>query len=196
MVYGLSILKLHEFEQHAVLATSVTVMIPVEEFSAMDTPVSIVSSVPGRLRLKGELLRRETPRTRLERDLLALYGVTDLRPNPRAGSLVVHYDRVGCTVPEMEARIRHLIGSAVPSPAHSSKKNPSAAGTRRRPGQRSLRMRVNRVSKLGMLTSLAASLAVTQVHPRGWKYWHATTGWLVVACLGVHLLVYRRHLLR
>ncbi|MBK1673514.1 hypothetical protein CKO35_09395 [Ectothiorhodospira shaposhnikovii] len=162
----------------------------------MGTPVSIVSSVPGRLRLKGELLRQETPRTRLERDLLTLDGVTDLRPNPRAGSLIVHYDRAGCTVPEMEARIRHLIGSAVPSPARSSKKPAPDSGNRRRPGQRSLRMRVNRVSKIGMLTSLAASLAVTQVRPRGWKYWHASTGWMFVACLGIHLLVYRRHLLR
>ncbi|MCG5511484.1 HMA2 domain-containing protein [Ectothiorhodospira lacustris] len=162
----------------------------------MGTPISIVSSISGRLRLKGESLRQAVPRERLERELLALDGVTDLRPNPGAGSVVVQYDQAACTMAEMEARISNLIGSASPSPARSIKRPSPVSGAQRRPGQRSLRMRVNRVSKMGMLTSLATSLAVTQLRPRGWKYWHAGTGWMFVACLGVHLLVYRRHLLR
>ncbi|WP_143339640.1 HMA2 domain-containing protein [Ectothiorhodospira magna] len=163
----------------------------------MNTSLHIVASIPGRLRIKGEALRREGTRTRLAQDLSSLDGVTDLRPNPQAGSLVVHYDRTGCTKADMEARIHHLIaqhGSV--SAASGPKSTAPRSGQRRRSGQRSLRMRVNRVSKIGMLVSLAASLAVAELRPRGWKHWHVTTGWGFVACLAVHLLVYRRHLLR
>lgn len=54
-------------------------------------------------------------------------------------------------------------------------------------------MQVNRYAKAGMLGSLSASLALAAT---GQKRLHAVTGGIFVACLGVHLGVHRRSLLR
>jgi hypothetical protein len=59
--------------------------------------------------------------------------------------------------------------------------------------RRSIKRRVNRYAKAGMLGSLATSLALAAA---GQKRWHAVSGGIFVACLGVHLSIYRRSLLR
>lgn len=141
----------------------------------------IVSSLPGRIRLRDPALRQADRLARLSAVLQALAGVQAVEGNVKAGSLVLRYEAAGADVDAMEA--------AVESAA-------DAEFARPRPGlnlQPSTRVRINRYAKRGMLISLAASLALAAA---GRKRWHAATGGVFVAFLAAHLLVHRRHLLR
>ncbi|TVQ74288.1 MAG: hypothetical protein EA372_03055 [Chromatiaceae bacterium] len=128
-----------------------------------------------------------------------------MRGNPRAGSLVVQYDARHTAPADMEKavleRAWHDLEAAEPPSDAARAKGSQATPERRsnlprRKGPRPLRMRVNRVAKVVMLVTLGVSLAVAELRPRGWKHWHATTGWAFVVALAVHLYVYRRHLVR
>ncbi|HRP98130.1 MAG TPA: hypothetical protein PL143_17980, partial [Rhodocyclaceae bacterium] len=56
-----------------------------------------------------------------------------------------------------------------------------------------LRVRVNRVARRGMLVSLAASMLLAAL---GRKRWHTVTGIVFLKFLAMHLWVHRRHLVR
>lgn len=139
----------------------------------------IVSAVAGRIRVRDPGLRSAPRLARLEAGLAGIEGVHAIEANPLAGSIVLHYDPVRVDVAAFEAQVDRAVDAELAAP--------------RPHGNRSLRVKVNRVAKAGMLGSLAASLALAAA---GQKRWHAVSGGLFVACLGVHLGVHRRNVLR
>ena len=139
----------------------------------------IVSALPGRIRIRDRALRDRARLARIEETLVSLKGVHSLQSNPQAGSLVLHFDTSQLAVETLESAVDAAIDAELARP--------------RAPHRRSLKMQVNRGAKLGMLGSLAASLALAAA---GKKRWHAVTGGLFVACLGIHLGVHRRSIPR
>ncbi|MFT3717448.1 HMA2 domain-containing protein [Pseudorhodoferax sp.] len=140
----------------------------------------VVSSLPGRIRIRDKTLRSRARLALVEAELRRVEGVAIIEPNAVAGSIVLHYapDRIDPV--RLENEVDALIDMALAAPQRPA-------------GARSLRMQVNRCAKIGMMGSLATSLALAAA---GNKRWHAATGVVFVACLGVHLGVHRRHLLR
>lgn len=139
----------------------------------------IVSSIPGRIRARDTALRQPERLARLHAALGATAGVLSASANAAAGSLVLHYDAARIPVEDMEAIVEAAVDAELARP-----KNGLPPSTR---------VRINRCAKYGMLGSLGISLALAA---SGQKRWHALSGALFVACLGVHLTVHRRHLLR
>ena len=139
----------------------------------------IVSSVPGRIRIRDRALRNPARLDQLEAALIRIEDITSLQFNPGAGSIVLHFNGADTDVAALEAKIDATVDATLSTPLPNN--------------NRSLKMRVNRYAKAGMLSSLATSLALAAT---GQKRWHAVSGSVFVACLGVHLSVYRRSLLR
>lgn len=138
----------------------------------------IASSSPGRIRTKDPALRGRDCLSRVHKELAPLEGVRELRPNLVAGSIVVFFDHGEVSPAKLEQRIEQALDAALAAP---------------RKARRSIHNRVNRAAKIGMLGSLGASLALAAT---GNKRWHAVTGGVFVACLGVHLGLHRKALLR
>ena len=138
----------------------------------------IASSSPGRIRVKDPALRGRDCLSRVHKELAPLEGVRELRPNLVAGSIVVFFDHGEVSPAKLEQRIEQALDVALAAP---------------RKARRSIHNRVNRAAKIGMLGSLGASLALAAT---GNKRWHAVTGGVFVACLGVHLGLHRKALLR
>jgi len=139
----------------------------------------IVSSLPGRIRVRDRVLRNRVRLERLEAALIKIEGVTSLQSNSGAGSVVLHFDAARADAERLEAAVDTAVDAVLATPLPA--------------GKRSVKMRVNRYAKVGMLTSLTTSLVLAAA---GQKRWHAVTGAIFVACLGVHLGVHRRSLLR
>ncbi|HRD35152.1 MAG TPA: hypothetical protein PLR02_12960 [Rhodocyclaceae bacterium] len=139
----------------------------------------VVSTLPGRVRVRDKALRNPALCARVEAQLRQIEGLAVMQPNPSVGSIVLHFAAGDIDPLELERKIDAIIDAAIATPRPS--------------GARPLRLQVNRVAKLGMLGSLTASLALAA---SGQKRWHAVTGAAFVACLGVHLGVHRRNLLR
>lgn len=139
----------------------------------------IVSSLPGRIRLRDTALRQPDRLERLRAVLAGMDGVLSVEGNAKTGSLLLHYDAASTDTDLIEASVEQAADAEFASP---------------RPAYRpSTRVRLNRYAKRGMLVSLTASLVLAAA---GQKRWHAITGGAFVACLLVHLAVHRRHLMR
>ncbi|ENO95535.1 hypothetical protein C667_18522 [Thauera phenylacetica B4P] len=91
---------------------------------------------------------------------------------------MVFFDHGQVSPAELERRVEQAVDAALAAP---------------RKARRSIHNRLNRAAKIGMLGSLGASLALAAT---GNKRWHAVTGGVFVACLGVHLGLHRKALLR
>ena len=139
----------------------------------------VASSIPGRIRVRDTALRQPDRLARLHAMLQAVDGVHDVESKPATGSVIVHYNAAHFAPEAMETLVEQHVDAELARPR--SKFPPST------------RMRINRAAKAGMLGSLAVSLALAAT---GNKRWHAASGLVFVACLGVHLTVHRRHLLR
>lgn len=141
----------------------------------------IVSSTPGRLRIKDAGLRNAARLEQLTAALAALAefdGMLEFERNPRIGSLTVHFDRKIVAIEKLESTVDLLVDRILRQPAQPGK---------------SRRRQINRYAKIGMLGSLTASLALLAA---GQKRGHAIAGALFVASLSVHLGLHRKHLLR
>lgn len=139
----------------------------------------IVSSLPGRIRLRDPALCQADRLARLRGVLAAIDGVLSVEGNVKAGCLVLHYEATRAAVERMESAVDAAADAEFARPLPRRHATP--------------RVRINRYAKRGMLGSLAASLLLAAA---GRKRWHAATGGLFVACLLVHLTVHRRHLVR
>ena len=106
-------------------------------------------------------------------------GVGAVECKSAAGSVIVHFDPARVELADFERRIDAIVDAALTAPG--------------KPGRHKLRRQANRAAKIGMLGSLGASLALAAT---GNKRWHAVTGGVFVACLGVHLGLHRKALLR
>lgn len=155
--------------------------------TTMDLSTAIVSSIPGRLRLRHPLLRRSAQSIDWSARLGALDGVLSVEANPRTGSLLVHYDVSRCGRAAMEAQITGLgESSSEPEAADTIDDSPS-------PSRRATAREWNRLAKLGMMASFPVSLALAAT---GSKKLHAVTGGVFSLLLLAHLVVHRRHLLK
>lgn len=159
----------------------------------MDTAhhAPIVSSLPGRLRLRDARLRRDALREAVLARLDTLPALRTLRANAAAGSIVVEYDgtRVG------EALMcREVLDAVAPWLATAAAAAAAAPAAVPAPPRRvSRRRQLARANNLGMLASLGGSLALAAA---GAKSAHVATGTVFLGLLGVHLAMHRRSLLR
>lgn len=140
--------------------------------------IHIVSSLPGRIRLRDSSLRQPQRLARLRAELAVLEGVSSVRANAAAGSLVIVY-AAEFDAGRMEAAVAAAAAAAI--------------GARHAPIRvRHARVRSNTNVNRGMLGSLAASLLALAVGKR----WHAVSGGVFLAFLALHLASHRRQLLR
>ena len=152
----------------------------------------LVSSLPGRLRVRHHALRG----TELHQGLLSAFrawpGVIAAEGNLKTGSILLHYDVARVAQVDMEARVLEaaLGFAAGPEPAapEAPPQHPRSVSASRR----ALIRRLNRYSKIGMLGSLALSLAALTASKRV----HAGAGGVFVALMLVHMGVHRHHLLK
>ena len=143
----------------------------------------IVSSVPGRIRVRDKALRDQTKLDQLKKELSKIDAITALQDNVRTGSVLLRFDRKAIELSVIEVNIDSIvdkvIGKASKQQRMLSKKN------------------INRYNKIIMLGSLGASLIALRMARRKPRIrWHRLTGYIFVANLGVHLYIYRKSLLR
>ena len=143
----------------------------------------IISSVPGRIRLRDKILRDPTKLNELKKELSQLAVFTSSQGNVRTGSLLLHFDRNSIELSTIETNIdstvEQIIGKAPKPQVLLSKKN------------------FTRYNKMAMLGSLGASLIALRIERRKSRIrWHQLTGYLFIANLGAHLFFYRKALRR
>lgn len=141
----------------------------------------IVSSLPGRIRIRDKRLRDQTRQHELKKELLQITGITQLQGNVRTGSVVINFDPVAIEITALESKL----DSAVDKVLSESLTPPLLT-----------KKRINRYNKLAMLGSLTASMALAMARRKRWRRLHALTGYLFIANLGVHLYLYRKTLFR
>lgn len=147
----------------------------------MPRPV-IVSHLPGRLRLRDPGLRLPPRNEGLRVECGAWDGVIAVEGNPKAGSLLLHYDVTRIQPEDMEVRVAQRLAVLL---GHDS-----AIGSAAAFGE--ALWSLNRPAKMGMLASLAASLLALSVGKKA----HAVFGALHLAFLTVHLANHRKKLLK
>lgn len=143
----------------------------------------IVSSIPGRIRIRDNKLRDQTILDRLKMELLNISVITTLEDNCRTGSLLVRFNKNSVAMPSIDAQIDAAVDRVIGNPAASqrllSKKN------------------LNRYNKIAMLVLLGTSLSTLNLAGRKRRIrWHRLTAYLFLANLGVHLFTYRKSLFR
>ena len=138
----------------------------------------VVSASPGRIRIRDRALRNPGRLAALEAVLAKREGILETSTNPGAGSLVLHFDPRRISIEALETLVDTTLDRLLATPA---------------PTGNSRRRKINQLAKIGMLGSLATSLALLAT---GQKRGHAVAGALFVAGLGVHLSIYRRSIFR
>jgi copper chaperone CopZ len=138
----------------------------------------IVSTVSGRIRVRSNRLKSERLANNIRRNAEQLVGVSEVRVNPAAGSLVVSYDTRLVDTIDLEDQLEALC-----LPATAAKNGKSSA----------ISKHVNRATKVGMMTTLATSLAYGYL---GNKKAHIRFGTAFVAFAAMHMLRYQSTLVR
>lgn len=140
----------------------------------------IVSSLPGRVRVRDKRLRHKSRLAELKTELSKIAAITALRDDIRTGSIVVNFDADAIDIADLET----LLDSAVDQVLTEPMAPPIT------------KKQLNRYNKIAMMGSLAASLALTAARRKRWRRWHALTGYLFVASVAVHMVIYRKTLFR
>ena len=146
----------------------------------------IVSSIPGRIRVRDNKLRNQTTLDRIKTELLniaAIAAITSLEGDNRTGSLLVRFNKnvvtMSCIEAQIDSAVDRVIGKSSAQQRLLSKRN------------------LNRYNKMAMLLFLGTSLFTLTLAGRKRRIrWHRLTGYLFVANLGVHLFTYRKSLFR
>jgi copper chaperone CopZ len=141
----------------------------------------IVSNVAGRIRVRSRRLKSAEFARSVKADLETYRGVTHVQANPRAGSVAVLFDTDAVNAEKLEKRIEQ---ACMPVPGRASRD--SGSSTR-------LSTTLNRATKIGMMTTLSASLAYAA---KGDKKPHIRFGIGFLAFAGLHMLRYSNRLLR
>ena len=141
----------------------------------------IVSSLPGRIRVRDKRLRDQKRLTELKKELSNIAAISALQDDVRTGSVVVSFDANAIEIATLEKYLdaavdKVLIEPLTPPPIPKKQ--------------------LNRYSKIAMMGSLTASLALTVARKRRWRRWHAFSGYLFVASVAVHMVIYRKTLFR
>jgi len=138
----------------------------------------IVSTVSGRIRVRAPRLKNHRIAEGIRREAAAIPGVTQVRVNAGAGSLVVGYETRAVDTEALEDRLESLCLAPAAKP---------------RPAGRSISRHLNRATKVGMMATLATSLACGYA---GRKKAHIGFGTAFVALAGMHMLRYQATLVR
>lgn len=136
----------------------------------------IVSTLYGRIRIRSKFLKSARACSTAKRCIEEYPGVIEVRANRGAGSLVVRFDEQAVDVGELEERIESICMSA---------SNGQQNGT--------LSRRINRVTKVGMISTLAASVACGFA---GKKKPHIGFGVAFLGFAGAHIYRHSSRLLR
>lgn len=140
----------------------------------------VVSTSPGRLRVRHASLKNPDRLAAAENLLRHELAPLGIEANPRTGSLLLRFDAAAAEPDAAKRTANRALNTLL--------------GTKQRyVPARSLAMRANRIAKFGMLGSLGASLLFAA---QGRKRLHIVTGIVFVGFLAVHMGVFRRHLLR
>lgn len=141
----------------------------------------IVSSLPGRIRVRDQGLRDQQRLTELKQALSKISAISSLQENVRTGSIVVNFDVNAIDIVSLEtmldAAVDRVLNEPLTLPPISKKQ-------------------LNRYNKVAMVGSLAASLALTVARKKHWRRWHALTGYLFVASVAAHMVIYRKTLFK
>lgn len=150
----------------------------------------IASAVPGRIRVRHPLLRRMDRFQEALGHLEALDAVRVTESNPAVGSVLLSYDPAAVTPEDARSQVEALL-SAVLHPAEAPPvPDDPAPAAEIKPAAPELKWRINRAAKIGMMGSMAATLAALGVGKRV----HAGFGTLFVAFMLVHMTVQRKRL--
>lgn len=141
----------------------------------------IVSSIPGRIRVRDKCLCDPNKLNQLTNMLGKVTAITQLQENSQSGSIVIYFDAKLIDVVELERQVDVAVDEINTVSFVETKEI------------KSTKKQVNRYAKITMLGSLVSSLALATA---GQKRWHALTGGLFVVGLGVHLTTYHKSLLR
>ena len=142
----------------------------------------IVSSLPGRMRIRNVKLRGDPLRlNELEQALRAFDPECSITPNATSGSLLVQYDHERISQKVLAQAVDQAARAVFGLETRTRKQHYTPAS-----------LRLNRYAKYGMFTSLGLTLWFAAVRA---KRPHAAAGVLFVACLGIHLAVHRHRLL-
>lgn len=141
----------------------------------------IISSLPGRIRVRDKRLRNQTRLNELKEELSKIAAITALKDDVRTGSLVVNFDPDAIAIAALETRLDSAVDKVLVEPL-----TPPPI----------TKKQLNRYNKIAMMGSLAASLALTAARRKRWRRWHALTGYLFVASVAVHMIIYRKTLFR
>ncbi|QPK62078.1 hypothetical protein IVG45_14570 [Methylomonas sp. LL1] len=141
----------------------------------------IVSSLPGRIRIRDKRLRDQARLNELSKQLLNITAITELQGNARTGSVVVNFDPNVIEIAVLETKLDTAVDKVLAEPL-----TPPLL----------TKKRINRYNKIVMMGSLAASLALATARKKRWRRLHAMTGYLFVVNLGLHLYLYRKSLFR
>ncbi|NYZ13655.1 hypothetical protein HL658_13965 [Azospirillum sp. RWY-5-1] len=150
----------------------------------------IASALPGRIRLRHPLLRQPDRLRDAAARLAQLEGLRVAESNPAVGSLLVLYDPAALDPATVEAAVTAALEPVLhpgDAPAADPEAGPPPAHGREVPD---LKRRINRAAKIGMMGSMAATLAALAVGKR----LHAGAGTLFVALMLVHMTVQRKRL--
>ena len=138
----------------------------------------IVSAVAGRIRIRSNFLKAKEFARDVQQQAERLPGVSEVRTNPAAGSLVVSYDTRLADVEVLEQELEALCFRRPPAV---------------QPRNGELARQVNRATKIGMVTSLGTAVALGFM---GRKKAHIGFGTAFLALAGLHIWRNQRTLLR
>jgi len=145
--------------------------------------MTIISTIPGRLRIRDQRLTRADRAEQVRNDLLAVNGVTEVTVGFRTGSLLIVYSIAHSCLPGI---MELLTGAFGPEKENDGSCECSyRIANMMKPGAPSRRNALN----LGMLSALLASMAGIAIGP---KKLHYAAGVLFLAFSGIHLFE-KRH---
>jgi hypothetical protein len=131
--------------------------------------------------VRDKRLRDQERLAELKKELSKITAITALQDDVRTGSIVVNFDPSAIEIAVLETRL----DSAVDQVLVERLTLPPIT-----------KKQLNRYNKIAMMGSLAASLALTTARQKRWRRWHALTGYLFVASVAVHMIIYRKTLFR
>lgn len=138
----------------------------------------LVNALSGRLRVRSPNLRDRRAGEAIEAEVRSMAGVSDVRLNRAAGSLVVVYDPAEVEPEAVEERLEQLCMDQQ---------------ARKVARQRNLSRQVNLASKVAMAGTLAGTIGYAYL---GSKKTHERMAWAFLGLAGFHMLRNRRTLLR
>ncbi|MDO4232417.1 MAG: hypothetical protein Q4D19_09810 [Lautropia sp.] len=120
----------------------------------------LVSSVPGRIRLRGDRLRHAAGLADLSRKLEALPGALAIETNARVGSVLFAYRCSVLTPSEAEAQLSAMLAKTLPAPVRRPVPTPTPVAPRPAPAVMAPAKASGNDAKQGAMSALAVTKGV------------------------------------